>query len=439
MSHRRRPVVLKRDHARPRTPPAPTTDALTAHLTDLIQPAVFAQADADRRLGLREQVLALPAMVAIVLAIVWRQVPAVSDARRLLAQEGVCGTPALRVRQHALNQRLRALPESLGAGIWATVAPTVPARAATRTRPLPPVIARGQRHDPRLWALDGSTLEALFKTVGLGRPAVGTVLGGTLAAVLDLATTRPVPLWRDPDLVGNDLRVLERVTTVLGPGTLVVLDAADDASPCCDGLTEQGCGCVVRARTARAETVVQVLHEAAQVRDRTGRMGLSRAHPGTHRLRVVAVKVNGTWRPALTNVRDPQMRSVADVVELDGRRWKIEAAVRVTKRRRGLSARWSGASTGIALQVWATWLRDAVLVDLSAAVAAEVGQPRAAMSVAMTLRGLSHCTRAFSRGEATDPVADLAAQDDLGLVKRRRKYRERRRTALDTWRQELNL
>ena len=41
--------------------------ALDAHLTDLIQPAVFAQQEAYRRLGLRERVLALPAVVAIVL------------------------------------------------------------------------------------------------------------------------------------------------------------------------------------------------------------------------------------------------------------------------------------------------------------------------------------------------------------------------------------
>src|SRR5688500_1757350 len=92
---RRRPVVLSRDHARPRTPPAPTSAAIDAHLTDLIQPAVFAQQDAYRRLGLRERVPALPAVVAIVLTIVWRQVPAVREAVKLLEREGVLWTPAI--------------------------------------------------------------------------------------------------------------------------------------------------------------------------------------------------------------------------------------------------------------------------------------------------------------------------------------------------------
>jgi hypothetical protein len=439
VSHRR-PVVLKRDHARPRTPPAPANEAIDAHLTDLIQPAVFAQADAYRRLGLRERVLALPAMVAIVLTIIWRQVPAVSEAVRLLEREGVLWTPAgTRVSQQALSLRLRSLPESLFAGIWTSLAPTLQARAAARTRPLPPVIARVQAHYPRIWALDGSTLEELFKKVGLLRPEVATVLGGTLEAVLDLATKLPVRLWLDPDPVGNDLRFLDRIKEALAPGTLVVMDAAYYAFPFFDWLTDHGCAFVIRARTVRAEEAVRVLHESPHVRDRIVRMGLYRSNPCAHLVRVVEVKVGTAWRPYLTNVLDPRVLSAADVVDLYGRRWRIEEAFLVTKRLLGLSYLWSGAYNGIALQVWCSWLLYAVLVDLSDAVAEELGQPLDAMSLEMTYRGLYHFTSAFHRGEASDPVAYLAAQDDLGLVKRRRKYRERHRATLDTWRLELNL
>jgi len=131
--------------------------------------------------------------------------------------------------------------------------------------------------------------------------------------------------------------------------------------------------------------------------------------------------------------------STADVVELYARRWTIEEALHVTKRVLGLSYLWSGAANGIALQVWASWLLYAVLVDLSDAIAEEKRLPLDAMSLEMTFRGLYHFTSAFHRGLATEPVAYLAAQDDLGLVKRRRKDRERTRAALDTWRLELNL
>jgi hypothetical protein len=419
--------------------PGPTCAALDAHLADLVQPAVFAQADAYRRLGLRERVLALPAMVAIVLTIIWRQVPAVGEMARLLERDGVLWTPAVRVSQQALSLRLRSLPESLFAGIWASLAPRLQARAAARARPLPPVVARLQAHYPRVWAIDGSTLEQVFKKVGLLRPEPGTVLGGTLEAVLDLATRLPVHLWLDPDPVGNDLRFLDRVKGVLGPGTLLVMDAAYWAFPFFDWLTDHGCGFVIRARTVRAEAVVRVLHESASVRDRVVRLGLYRSNPCAHPVRVVEVRVGQTWRPYLTNVLDPAVLAAADVVDLYGRRWKIEEAFLVTKRLLGLSYLWSGAYNGIALQVWCSWLLYAVLVDLADAVAEEKGLPLDAMSLEMTYRGLYHFTGAFRRGEAADPAAWLAAQDGLGLVKRRRKSRERRRAPLESWRQELNL
>ena len=116
---------------------------------------------------------------------------------------------------------------------------TLATRAAARTRPLPPVIARVQAHFPRIWAIDGSTLEELFKKVGLQRPAVGTVLGGTLEAVLDVATKLPVMLWLDPDPAANDKRFVERIKALLTPGTLLVLDAGYYAFPWFDWLTER--------------------------------------------------------------------------------------------------------------------------------------------------------------------------------------------------------
>lgn len=436
---RRRPVVLSRDHARPRTRPAPANEAVDAHLAELIQPAIFAQDEAYRRLGLRNRVLALPAMVAIVLTIVWRQVPAVGEMVRLLEREGVLWTPAIRVSQQALSVRLRSLPESLFSGIWTSLAPTLQERAAARTRPLPPVIARVRRHYPRIWAIDGSTLEEVFKKVGLLRPEAGKVLGGTLEAVLDVATKLPVHLWLDPAPIGNDLRFLDRVKSVLGPGTLVVMDGAYWAFPWFDWLSAHGVGFVIRARTVRAEAVVRVLHESASVRDRVVQLGLYRSNPCTHLVRIVEVKIGQQWRPYATNVLDPRLLSVADVVDLYDRRWRIEEAFLVTKRLLGLSYLWSGAYNAITLQIWSTWLLYAVLVDLSDAVAEDLGQPLDAMSLEMTFRGLYHFTGAFARGEASDPVAYLAAQDDLGLVKRRRKDRERKHAALDTWRQELNL
>lgn len=434
----RRPPSLTRDRARPRTAPAPASAAVDERLTDLIGPAVFALGDECRRLGSRARVPGLPVMAAVVLAIVWRQVPAVGEAVRLLRRERLLWlAPGTRVSQQALSLRLRTLPAALFAGVWAALEPTLHARAAARARPPPPVVARVLAHYPRVWAVDGSTLEELSEKVGLRRGAAGTVLGGTLEAVPDLATKLPVRLWPDPDPAAHDLRFRDRIQAALEPGTLLVLDAGHCSFPFFDWLTGHGCGFVIRARTLRAETVERVLHESPQLRDRVVRLGVYRSNPCRHPVRLVEAQVGGVWRPCLTNVLDPAVLSAADVVDLYGRRWRIEEAFLLTKRLLGLGHVWSGAHNAVALQVWATWLLYGVLVDLADAVAEELDQPLDAMSLEMVYRGLYHFTVAFQAGTATDPVAYLAAQSDLGLVKRRPRPRDP--TVLDARHRELNL
>jgi len=79
----------------------------------------------------------------------------------------------------------------------------------------------------------------------------------------------------------------------------------------------------------------------------------------------------------------------------------------------------------------------AVLVDLTDAVAEELDQPLEALSMEMVFRGLAHFCYAAQHGLASDPVVYLAAQTDLGIVKRKRPKRARDR--LDKLPPELKL
>src|SRR5579859_2024299 len=112
-SPRYRPPALNRDHARPRNAPAPLDAAMEEHLTTLVSPATYALTDQYRRLGLRFRILSLPVMVALVLTLIWRQVPSVSTLVQLLAREPLLWVPPRRVSQQALSERLRCLPASL--------------------------------------------------------------------------------------------------------------------------------------------------------------------------------------------------------------------------------------------------------------------------------------------------------------------------------------
>lgn len=58
------------DHARRTHVPAPADADIEHRLTTLVKPAVFAELDYYRHLGLRNRLLTLPVMVAVVLAMV---------------------------------------------------------------------------------------------------------------------------------------------------------------------------------------------------------------------------------------------------------------------------------------------------------------------------------------------------------------------------------
>ena len=121
---------------------------------------------------------------------------------------------------------------------------------------------------------------------------------------------------------------------------------------------------------------------------------------------------------------DPAVLPAPYVMALYWQRWRIEDAFAIVKRLLGLAYFWSGSSNGVQVQVWATWLVYAVLVDLTDAVAAALAQPYAALSLEMVYRGVYHFTQAAQRGLADDVVAYLAANAQwLGILKRSRKHR----------------
>lgn len=103
-------------------------------------------------------------------------------------------------------------------------------------------------------------------------------------------------------------------------------------------------------------------------------------------------------------------------------RRRVEDAFNATKRLLGLAYFRTGAVNGVMVQVWATWLLYAALVDLTDAVAEALAVPYQDVSPEMVYRGLYHFTQAHRRGDAREVVAYLAANAKLlGLLKRKRR------------------
>ena len=415
--------AIQRDRTkRPNT--APPDQVIEAHLTELIHPATYAQVATFHAMGLRERILTLPVMMAFVLSLIWRHLGSVSEATRVLQEEGMLWTSPQQVTQPALEQRLRSLPPLLFQRVLLDLLPRMQQRWHNRKRPIAPAVAWAQRHFTAILALDGSTLDGLLRKVGLLREGQGPVLAGRMAALLDLVSQLPRQLWFEEDWHAHDQRFWERVLSTLTRGMLLIFDLGFLNYARFDQLTEQGVFFVTRTTQNIASRTEQVLRASTDLRDRLVWVGSGSESCCHHLLRLVEVRYAGKWYRYLTNVVDPKVLPSEYVVALYWQRWRIEDAFNIVKRLLSLAYFWSGSLNAIQTQVWATWIVYAVLVDLTDAVAEALCKPFRAVSIEMVYRGLYHFTQAYHRGDAEEPVAYLAAKAErLGILKRKRKKR----------------
>jgi DDE family transposase len=401
---------------RPNT--APLDEQMNAHLTALIHPATFNQLEHFRQLGLRERVLTLPVMVALVLVMIWRQVGSVCELTRLLCTEGFLWCSPVPVSQQALSQRLRVFPAALFEQVLHDLLPTMHARWQERDRPLPRELAWVRERYARVLAVDGSTLDALLKKVGLLREAESHALAGRLTALLDVCSRLPQEVWYEEDPQAHDQRFWDRILAALHAGDLLLYDLGYTNFTRFAQLTAAQITWLTRAKRNLAFEVLRTLVETPTVRDRLIWIG---SGGDRQQVRLLEVLVGTTWRRYLTNELDPQRLPAVKAAALYAHRWRIEEAYALVKRLLGLAYFWTGAHNGVALQLFATWLLYAVLIDLTDAVATHLHQPFAAVSVEMVYRGLYYFGQAFHRGEAHDPVSYLAEHARLlGILKRKR-------------------
>lgn len=414
--------AIQRDRSK-RPNAAPPDEVVEQRLEELVSPAVYAQVDVYHAMGLRERLLTLPIMVAFVLSLIWRQLGSVREAVRVLNQEGLLWTDPVDVSHQAMSLRLRTFPAELFEHIWQDLRPKLLERWGQRQRPLAPVLRWAQTHFTAVLILDGSTLDALLRKVGLLREGEGTVLAGRMAALLDLLSRLPREIWYEENEQAHDQRFWERALATLKVGTLLIFDLGFLNYPIFDRLTEQGVSLLTRIKKNTAYQVDQVLQCSATIHDQIIRLGSSKASSCTHPMRLIEVLYHGSWYRYVTNVLDPQVLPATYAMALYWQRWRVEDAFNVIKRLLGLAYFWVGSINGILVQVWATWLLYAVLVDLTDAVAEELHRPFSAVSMEMVFRGLYHFTQAHQRGQADEPVAYLAAKaKDLDILKQRRKH-----------------
>jgi Transposase DDE domain len=409
--------AIARDRSK-RVPSAPPAAQVSERLTQLIHPLTLGQVAHYQSLGLRERILTLPVLVALVLSMIWRQIGSVSTLVRMLQDEGFLWTAPVQVSEQALTMRLRVLPAALFKGVLDDLLPLVQERWRTRTRPLPPELAWAQEHYSAVLGVDGSTLDVLLRKVGLLRKREDAPLAGRMTGLLDVCSRLPWALWYESDAAAHDQRCWPAILAALPAGALLLFDLGYTNFRMFAQLTVAQITFITRAKSNLAYEVGHWFTQTAQVRDALVWIGQG---ADRQQVRLIEVSAGNTWHRYLTNELAPARLPVLYAVALYWQRWRLEDAFNAVKRLLGLAYLWTGAENGVCVQLWATWLLYAVLVDLTDAVAERLQQPMAALSQEMLYRGLYHFTQAFQRGAASDVVDYLATHATrLGILMRKR-------------------
>jgi len=412
--------------------PLPPNEEIERRLRSVLTPGRFAARRVDRSpVKLRERILPLPVMAVLGVSLVWRQIPSLAEALRVVAREGLWEFEPFTVSRQALSQRLCAIPAALFAQAYE--------EALERLRQTPPAeppaeAARLAARFTALWAAEGSTLEALRgKLKEPGTPK--TPLGGKRLAVVALFTRRPQYTWSTTTAQANDQSFCQHLLAALPVGGLVVLDLGWCSFPFFAARSEAGKYFVTRLRAKTAYKGVEGLGAGQLWRDEILELGAYRSNPCRHPVRMVSVLWGTTWYHYLTNGLEPAQLSAREVCQLYRRRWRIEEAFLQTKRLLGLAYLWVGDRNGVAIQLSATWLFYAVLSDLCGEVAHALGEPLEQISVEMVFRSLYHFARALDSGQNPELVPFLAQHAKLlGLVKTERKrHKEKQQQDNDIW------
>lgn len=412
------------DHVRRRNMPSANNEAIEQHLEDLLKPAVFSQMARYRELGMRSRILTLPLMVAAVLTLLWRQVPSVHELTRMLDREDLLWSESVSVSQQALSQRFLSFPAGLFEGVYKALLPELKERWEERQqRPLPLSMQIASEHFEHIWAADGSTLEALFRKLDSLEQAPVGQLAGKMCMVIDLMRQLPIELWFCEKAQAFDTRFIPDLLNLAGEKTLLILDRGFYDFQFFADLMAQNTHFITRLKKNAKIEVVEWLSSTDSVKDMIVRLGTGQNGAPALTVRVIEVRFGRHWYRYVTSVLEPEILPPFVVADLYRRRWRIEDAFNTGKRLLNLAYLWTGSQNGIQLQIWATWLFYAVLVDLGDAVADAMTLPFDRISLEMLFRGLYHFIQAFNKGKASDPVAYFVAPEnqDLRVVKQVRK------------------
>jgi len=397
----------------------PTDEAIQVQLLDIVHPATLAQIGLYQSLGLRARTLTLPVMAALVISLIWRQMGSVGELARVVNREAVMWVPRMKISMQAINERLRVMPAQLFMNVLMEVLPSFRKRWEERKRPLPEAMAWVRERYAQVLICDGSTLESLIRKTGLLIEDATHPLAGRMMGILDALSRLPIWIGYTDDESAHDQRFWDDILEHVARGALLIFDLGYTNYARFAQMTRDGITFITRVKSNMTYQMAYDIARSATVHDLV--VWIGDPDSGIYQqVRLVKLLYRGKWYEYLSNELDPQRLPTEILVAVYRQRWRIEDAFLTTKSLLGLSFFFCGADNAVQVQVWATWLLYAVLVDLTDRVAEALSRPFADISMEMVYRALPFYVRAAHRSETDDLLAYLLADYKLfGLVKRK--------------------
>lgn len=416
--------IQRADMRRRMHPPSPEVAEITAHLRKQLTPATFAKArEGHTHLKLRDRILNLPVMCAIVLSMVSRQFPSLSVVLRELELKGLLWVESTTVSKEALSKRLTRMPSELFASLFGELLRSSAAQSTSKKVPslIEAEFGHLRAHYSCIWIADGSTLERLRKTTKELQEVKGSPLAGKILLLIDALTRRPLEVFYNPEAKANEKTFIDQILAALPKGGLLIFDSGFTNYGFYATLSDRASYFITRIRTTARYDVLRTLSSSSHYRDEVISLGDPR-YRTDHEYRLISVLWGKTWHRYLTNECDPERLKAREVAQLYRTRWRIEEAFALTKRLLGLSYLWIGGTNGVEIQLWSTLIFYTAVMDLCEDVAAQLGQPVERLSVEMVFRSLYHYDDMQQSNSELTLVGFLVKHaKTLGIVKEQKK------------------
>ena len=160
------------------------------------------------------------------------------------------------------------MPAELFLNVLLTVLPQLAQRWQERAhRPLTPELAWARQHFTDVLAVDGSTLDALLRRVGLLREQDTHPLAGRMTCLLSVLSRLPRQIWYEADPQAHDQRCWTQIVAALPAGCLLLFDLGYTNFTVFAQLTAAHITFLTRAKSNLAYVLERSLLRSAHVHD----------------------------------------------------------------------------------------------------------------------------------------------------------------------------